>query len=297
MQHAAVEQLTAPPVPSITAEYLSYNKGPLYLVIVATLGSIALSTFLLRVHTRIKLLHFFGIDDCLCLVAVVSHPKIKMIKRSESNPHALQFCSIGALVVFIALERLGIGKHIYAIPAENLTQLVRWQWYFTLFIVIGISFVKLSVAFFLLRIIHRPYYRRFLYNMIGLLVPLTLVWFGTFASQCVPVSKVWEPFVRSPRCISRTTYWDLVIFNNGKCTKAICLKNLNQNSSRQRCHRSYFCNTTDTHSMDASNQPPSTNRPSCRPQSRLPVSTFAPTLPFQRSLRPALALPQSYEYP
>lgn len=131
-------------------------------------------------------------------------------------------------MVFIALERLGIGRHLYAIPANNLTQLVRWQWYFTLFIAIGISFVKLSVAFFLLRIIHRPYYQRFLYSMISLLVPLTLVWFGTLIFQCVSVSEACEPLIRSPRCISRTTYRDLGLFNNGKCAKAIGMRHLTQ---------------------------------------------------------------------
>lgn len=69
--HAAVRQLPPQP-PSITLEYLNYNKGPIYLAIVATLVSIALLTFLLRVYTRTKLLHFFGIDDWLMLVAVVS---------------------------------------------------------------------------------------------------------------------------------------------------------------------------------------------------------------------------------
>ena len=82
MQHAAVRQLTAPLAPSITPEYLSYNEGSLYLAIIATLVSIALSTFLLRVYTRIKLLHFFGIDDWLCSVAVVSRSEMKNIKRS-----------------------------------------------------------------------------------------------------------------------------------------------------------------------------------------------------------------------
>jgi len=48
------------------------NKGPFFLAIVATLVSIALLIFLLRVYTRTRLLRFFGIDDCLMLISVVS---------------------------------------------------------------------------------------------------------------------------------------------------------------------------------------------------------------------------------
>jgi hypothetical protein len=62
-----------PPRPlSITGEYLEFNQAPEIIAIVATLVSIALLTFLLRVYTRTRLLRFFGIDDWLMLIAVVS---------------------------------------------------------------------------------------------------------------------------------------------------------------------------------------------------------------------------------
>jgi hypothetical protein len=50
----------------------TYNKDHSFLVTVATLVSIVLLIFLLRVYTRTRLLRFFGIDDCLMLGAVVS---------------------------------------------------------------------------------------------------------------------------------------------------------------------------------------------------------------------------------
>ncbi|KAF2710766.1 hypothetical protein K504DRAFT_335315, partial [Pleomassaria siparia CBS 279.74] len=175
-----------PPYLSITPEYLSYNKGSLYLAIVATLVSIALSIFLLRAYTRIKLLHFFGIDDILMLVAVS--------------------CAVAVLSIFIALTRLGIGKHLWAVHYEDLLKIAHRQWFLTLFIILGIGFVKLSVAFFLLRIIHRANYRRFLYVMIALLTPLTFAWAGTFIFQCIPVSAAWDPNVSQSRCMSHVVY-------------------------------------------------------------------------------------------
>ena len=74
--HVVARQQLPPPPSSITPEYLNLNRGPFFLAIVATLVSIALLIFLLRVYTRIKLLRFFGIDDWLMLVAVVSMEEI-----------------------------------------------------------------------------------------------------------------------------------------------------------------------------------------------------------------------------
>jgi len=68
--HVDVRWLPAHP-PMTTLEKTS-NKGPFFLAIVATLVSIALLIFLLRVYTRTRLLRFFGIDDCLMLISVVS---------------------------------------------------------------------------------------------------------------------------------------------------------------------------------------------------------------------------------
>lgn len=104
---------------------------------------------------------------------------------------------------------------------EDLLKIAHWQWYCTLLIVIGISFVKLSVAFFLLRIINRPYYRRFLYVMIGILVSLTLAWFGTLVFQCVLVSAAWNPTLAQARCFSDVQYRSIGLANSCKCIKTI----------------------------------------------------------------------------
>jgi hypothetical protein len=82
MRHAAVGQLTAPPAPSITPEYLSYNKGPRHVVIVATPVSIALSIFLLGVYTRIKLLHFLVIDEFSVLSGRGESIRMNIIRNS-----------------------------------------------------------------------------------------------------------------------------------------------------------------------------------------------------------------------
>ncbi|KAF2471195.1 uncharacterized protein BDR25DRAFT_223412 [Lindgomyces ingoldianus] len=188
--------------PQITPEYLNYNEGPKFVAIVATLVSVALLIFLLRVYTRARILHFFGFDDWFMLIAAL--------------------CASGLLIIFIALTRLGFGKHTSAIPLDDLGRISKWLWWFSLVYIMGVSFVKLSIACCLLRIIQRPNYRRFLYGMLEvLLAVLTLAWFFTFIFQCVPVAAAWHSSLRPPhitegnaRCMSHTTYRDLGLFNS-----------------------------------------------------------------------------------
>lgn len=75
MSAAVARQLPPPPL-LITGEYLEYNKGPEVAVTVATLVSIVLLTFLLRVYTSTRLLRYFGIDDWFMFIAVVSEREI-----------------------------------------------------------------------------------------------------------------------------------------------------------------------------------------------------------------------------
>ncbi|KAF1961076.1 hypothetical protein CC80DRAFT_387907, partial [Byssothecium circinans] len=67
-----------------------YNKEPIFLATVATLVSIALLSFLLRVYTRIKFLRIFAIDDRLMLVAAI--------------------CASGTLITFASLTHLVLGQ-------------------------------------------------------------------------------------------------------------------------------------------------------------------------------------------
>jgi hypothetical protein len=56
---------------STIQDYEVQDKGPIFLAIVATLVSVALLTFLLRVYTRGKVLRDLGSDDWLISVSAV----------------------------------------------------------------------------------------------------------------------------------------------------------------------------------------------------------------------------------
>ena len=67
----------------------------------------------------------------------------------------------------VPLARGGFGERRDAMPAEVAVAIKRHLLAFILMVIISISFTKLSVALFLLRIIQRRSYRRCLFVMIG----------------------------------------------------------------------------------------------------------------------------------
>jgi len=67
---------------------------------------------------------------------------------------------------------LGIGRHLTdPILLANFSRIMLWTWMRSLFIVLGISLVKVSVGFFLLRVVDGTKYKRFIIGMIGKRAP------------------------------------------------------------------------------------------------------------------------------
>jgi len=76
-------------------------------------------------------------------------------------------CAIAGCSIFLYVVHLGMGKHIFAIPGENIIPLLMWIYIVSVLIPLAVGFVKLSIAFFLLTLLQRTRYRRFLWGVIG----------------------------------------------------------------------------------------------------------------------------------
>jgi hypothetical protein len=81
----------------------------------------------------------------------------------------VQICAIGALVTYTSLARLGLAEPVDDVPARDIIAMGPYLLALNLMAILGISFAKLSVAFFLLRIVQKEAYRRILFVVIGML--------------------------------------------------------------------------------------------------------------------------------
>ncbi|KAH9874862.1 hypothetical protein J1614_004349 [Plenodomus biglobosus] len=171
------------------------DKASLEVVIVATLVSIALLSCLLRVYTRGRLLRTFAFDDGLALVAAL--------------------CSAGILATFIVLANLGVEDAQGEATSNDGGSTGPWALALSLLHIIGISLVKLSGAFCLLRIFDRRYCRFLLYGLIAFIIPSALTWFGSTLLRCVPVAAAWNQSVSTgAHCMSWETFITFAVINN-----------------------------------------------------------------------------------
>lgn len=119
---------------------------------------------------------------------------------------------------------LGVGKYVAVIQAdpERYRRILMVRQIDMTAVVVGLSLVKISICFFLLRLATRRLYVWFLWAFVGFLVAFTLACMGTLVFQCVPVEAAWDVRLRRPpmgtgtaRCLEDATFHDIGTFNGG----------------------------------------------------------------------------------
>ena len=102
-------------------------------------------------------------EDGLSLIAAV--------RAETSNTFSLtsqQFCTIGMAIIFPRLIPLGADQDYWQASLEIRHTVGPWLWASVLVHILGISFVKLSITFFMLRSSDRNYLRYLLYGLISM---------------------------------------------------------------------------------------------------------------------------------
>jgi len=98
--------------------------------------------------------------------------------------------------------KYGLGRHnlvLLAVPGQgNFTMIMKWIWWHSHFVIIGICMVKISIGLFLLRL-SSVYYRRFLISMIGTSKSLIL-------RYCADRSKLFSWCLRLWACLHLYSY-------------------------------------------------------------------------------------------
>ncbi|KAF2458433.1 hypothetical protein BDY21DRAFT_284201 [Lineolata rhizophorae] len=184
--------------PTYSEEYMNFNNKGEIIGITSAFTSIAIVCVLLRVYVRAFTLRVFGGDDYLIVAAMV--------------------LGIGTLACFVAETHYGLGMHTAAIPLDNMEPFSKVVYVHSLFVMVSVSCVKISIAVFLLRLAQRTRYRNFLWGMIVFLIAFTISCAGTLIFQCVPVEAAWDFTLRPPtgdaKCFSNETFRNIGLFNS-----------------------------------------------------------------------------------
>ncbi|KAE9364734.1 hypothetical protein N431DRAFT_550158 [Stipitochalara longipes BDJ] len=151
---------------------LSENKGPGLLIVAAVMPSLAFLIVCIRLNVRLFVVHSFGRDDCLILMA--------------------SLCSLlGAGLVMTSIH-YGFGRHIEALDRDSTMDVMKWNWASGVPGIFGFYFSKVSVAFFLLRLVPHRKTAWFIWSIIGLLTVAQIWGALTMTGGCVPLESLWN---------------------------------------------------------------------------------------------------------
>ncbi|KAG9234501.1 hypothetical protein BJ875DRAFT_484127 [Amylocarpus encephaloides] len=173
------------------------DNGQRILGITGFFASFACTAVILRMYVRTAILNTVGMDDYAMLFAMI--------------------CSATAFVFFVLEVNAGVGEH-YGNPhlMSNLPTILHYSYHHGWLIVTGISSVKISIGFFLLRLVQGKWFKRCIILWIVFIVVFTLACVGTIIFQCLPIDAAWDFTLRlnpATRCYQLQVFRGIGLFN------------------------------------------------------------------------------------
>lgn len=115
---------------------------------------------------------------------------------------ALQASNIVGSSLITLQVRAGYGRHVYYLSKTQLVETAKWTASSEIHVVIGVSLVKISVCFFVLRMIAgtNKAIRRIFVGFMIILIVLTVANVLLLCLQCIPIQGFWNPEIKA-RCV------------------------------------------------------------------------------------------------
>ncbi|PKY07396.1 hypothetical protein P168DRAFT_315906 [Aspergillus campestris IBT 28561] len=172
------------------------TRAPHILAIVGFLTGLSALLIVLRGYVRLYILRRFDIEDGVIIAALL--------------------CAFGVLACFVGESFHGLGHYSDDIAMADFGVLNEWMFYHAIVIVLGISLVKVSLGFFLLRFAARKRALRwFIIGCLIFLVLFTIACILTLVLQCFPIQAAWNfALRRTAKCYSTKTYLAIAEFNS-----------------------------------------------------------------------------------
>lgn len=177
---------------------------------------VALTITLLRIYAR-RMIKSIGRDDYVMAFTMENlyQESQAAIRPADFEPFKLIFSILTAITTVLALR--GGTKHtIYLSPAQ-LSTVVRLNWIAQPFGIMSLATAKISVAFFILRIMgpHSSWRQWFLYTCIILVFVINSLCSIFSFAQCDPPNALWEE-IPNARCWDPKTQSDFSVFTGSK---------------------------------------------------------------------------------
>ena len=95
----------------------------------------------------------------------------------------------------VAQVNAGFGRHAMLLSAHQRVETLKWNWLASPFLILSLATSKISISWFLVRVLqntHARLRRSFLYFLIILITVIAVPAAGYSLGQCQPVQKLWN---------------------------------------------------------------------------------------------------------
>jgi len=156
--------------PDLDPSWVAESNLPRILAVTGIFNLLALISVGLRLYARIGLLRTPGRDDFMMVLAAVS---IFFLHSAHFDLH-IQLGSLAGYICFILQGYHGLGRHSRTISREDVQAFIHIGFWQSVISAIGaLGCLKISIAFFLLRMSNHRWYSRTLWALIGMLDPIS----------------------------------------------------------------------------------------------------------------------------
>lgn len=169
--------------PMLTHASCHENQGPMLLSVGWVLLAIAIASVGLRLYVKLGLNNGVRSDDYTIVASLIA-----------------AIIGVCCLTKFVLI---GLGRHIYCLPREQIPLVLKWSVVSQIFNIMGIGLSKISVCLCVLRIIGRTrkHLATFLWVVIAFCAASHFVQIMLFLVQCRPMAAIWNPRVQG-KCFS-----------------------------------------------------------------------------------------------
>ena len=133
----------------------------------------------------------------------------KICRQDSHRPEGVkgadrcQIVTTAAYGCLIFSAQHGLGKHLLAIPLEDLTPCLKVFWAAMFMTPSAEAFAKISISLMLIRITTSKRWTWFFYSLIVLFVLVTIVTLFSDVFQCIPLAKLWDPMLATTGSCNR----------------------------------------------------------------------------------------------
>ena len=172
-----------------------------------TFTILAVATVILRLYSRVMIVHSAGIDDLFIAAACVMTVCLTIAQGFQGALLPIQCLADSRHTDFKLTVRFGMGRHTDTLSQSDLATSMKPFWASIQIYGIGLFLTKISILVQYLRIFPYRLFRILCFCLIALIFAWSCVTAGLSIFFCRPVEFFWDKTIKDGKCFGEFAVW------------------------------------------------------------------------------------------